>query len=197
MKKLLCLLAAMALLLVACSPAVQTDVPNGETTTGCTELDTPDINIALPTWDDDDEYGEAVAHAWVEAMNGFVQAEVTRVEYRVGHIRMPQEARTYLAESAALITRWQALIPQLEMHVIDRPYRFFMFGGGYRHVVVFAGDEEILRMNATQMNLLWIGGNLLRVMNIDDVEEEFTAILNAMGFAEDIWIHDFYRWPSE
>ncbi|MCL2447208.1 MAG: hypothetical protein FWD06_10630 [Oscillospiraceae bacterium] len=150
--------------------------------------------VPLPAWDDGNESGEAVAREWVARMEKFLQADATRVEYRVRHFRVPEENRTYTTEDGALIARWKALLPQLDLHVMPDPSRFFLDGGGNRSVTAFAGDERITLINdATRINLLQFGNDFLRVVNIDEVQEEFTAVLNAMGIESHGFMHDFYR----
>jgi len=60
-------------------------------------------------------------------------------------------------------------------------------------VAAFAGDESISLINEiSRINLLQLGNDFLRVMNIDEVQEELMAILNAMGIGTGyIWTHDF------
>jgi len=143
MKKLtcLCLAVLLAAMLFACA-ATHDYTPTEETTTAAPTEPAPlPTTVPLPTWDEDDPYGEAVAREWVARMETILQASITGLEFTIGHVLFPEDGSTYtFGDSDIAVTqRWLTLLSQLEVSVV--PFQASI-GGGYARLAFFAGEER-------------------------------------------------------
>ena len=138
--------------------------------------------IPVPSWENKEE--KTVAEAWKTRAEKILQSDkISKVEYIQYFDGVPYQV--FSSQDTLLINRWKTLLPQFRCSVI--PFEFY-FGGAA--TLTFYEEEVPLSLwvdhQALSIFMIEEGKTdfMLRIDNYDEVKDELSAILTAMGLPD-------------